>query len=84
MTLLCCDDTHDVTPRVSALAGCDRIPSMFHVSNLKKCLADENLIIPLDEIRLDDKFHFIEELVEIVDQEVKRLKQSRILIVKVR
>ncbi|GJW36536.1 putative reverse transcriptase domain-containing protein [Tanacetum coccineum] len=84
MTLLCCDDTHDVTPRVSAMAGCDRIHNMFHISNLKKCLADENLIIPLDEICLDDKLHFIEEPVEIVDQEVKRLKQSQIPIVKVR
>ncbi|GKB90215.1 hypothetical protein Tco_0962487 [Tanacetum coccineum] len=37
------------------------IHSTFHVSNLKKCLVDENLIIPLDEIQLDDKLHFIEE-----------------------
>ncbi|GKC69417.1 putative reverse transcriptase domain-containing protein, partial [Tanacetum coccineum] len=43
------------------------IHSTFHVSNLKKCLADENLIIPLDEIQLDDKLHFIKEPVEIVD-----------------
>ncbi|GJX88214.1 hypothetical protein Tco_0340228 [Tanacetum coccineum] len=43
------------------------IHSTFHVSNLKKCLADENLIIPLDEIQLDDKLHFIEEPVEIVE-----------------
>ncbi|GKE07659.1 putative reverse transcriptase domain-containing protein [Tanacetum coccineum] len=50
------------------------IHSTFHVSNLKKCLADENLIIPLDEIQLDDKLHMIEELVEIIDREVKRLK----------
>ncbi|GJS70886.1 putative reverse transcriptase domain-containing protein [Tanacetum coccineum] len=55
-----------------------------YVSNLKKCLADENLVIPLEEIQLDDKFHFIEEPVEIMDYEVKRLKQSRIPIVKVR
>nr|GEW82883.1 putative reverse transcriptase domain-containing protein [Tanacetum cinerariifolium] len=54
------------------------IHSTFHVSNLKKCLADENLIIALD-----DKLHFIEEPVEIVDQEVKRLKQIRVPIVKV-
>ncbi|GJU63499.1 putative reverse transcriptase domain-containing protein [Tanacetum coccineum] len=59
------------------------IHSTFHVSNLKKCLADENPIILLDEIQLDDKLYFIEELVEIVDQEVKRLKRSRIPIVKV-
>ncbi|GJS75002.1 hypothetical protein Tco_0724883 [Tanacetum coccineum] len=49
-----------------------------------KCLADENLVIPLEEIQLDDKLHFIEELVEIMDREVKQLKQSKIPIVKVR
>ncbi|GKA54829.1 putative reverse transcriptase domain-containing protein [Tanacetum coccineum] len=50
------------------------IHNTFHVSNLKKCLADENLVIPLGEIQLDDKLHFIEELVEIMDHEVKQLK----------
>nr|GFA37445.1 putative reverse transcriptase domain-containing protein [Tanacetum cinerariifolium] len=60
------------------------IPNTFHVSNLKKCLADEELVIPLDEVKIDDKLHFIEELVEIMDREVKQLKQSRIPIVKVR
>ncbi|GJS31882.1 putative reverse transcriptase domain-containing protein [Tanacetum coccineum] len=60
------------------------IHNTFHVSNLKKCLSDESLVIPLDEIQLDDNFHFIEEPVEIMDREVKRLKQSRIPIVKVR
>ncbi|GJR57332.1 putative reverse transcriptase domain-containing protein [Tanacetum coccineum] len=59
------------------------IHNTFHVSNLKKCLADENLVIPLEEIQLDDKLHFIEEPVEIMDREVKQLKQSRIPIVKV-
>ncbi|GKD98268.1 putative reverse transcriptase domain-containing protein [Tanacetum coccineum] len=49
------------------------IHNSFHVSNLKKCLLDENLIIPLDEIQLDDKLHFIEEPVEIMDHEVKQL-----------
>nr|GEW17046.1 putative reverse transcriptase domain-containing protein [Tanacetum cinerariifolium] len=52
------------------------IHNMFHVSNLKKCLADENLVIPLEEVQLDDKLHFIEEPMEIMDQEVKQLKQS--------
>ncbi|GJX81688.1 putative reverse transcriptase domain-containing protein [Tanacetum coccineum] len=61
-----------------------RVHSTFHVSNLKKCMADENLVIPLDEIQVDDKLNFIEEPVEIMDREVKRLKQSRIPIVKVR
>nr|GEY64279.1 putative reverse transcriptase domain-containing protein [Tanacetum cinerariifolium] len=60
------------------------IHNVFHVSNLKKCLADENLVIPLEEIQLDEKLHFIEEPVEIIDREVKQLKQSRIPIVKVR
>ncbi|GJQ95680.1 putative reverse transcriptase domain-containing protein [Tanacetum coccineum] len=60
-----------------------RVHSTFHVSKLKKCLADEPLAIPLDEIQVDDKLHFIEEPVEIMDREVKRLKQSRILVVKV-
>ncbi|GJR81683.1 putative reverse transcriptase domain-containing protein [Tanacetum coccineum] len=58
------------------------IHNTFHVSNLKKCLADENLVIPLEEIQLDDKLHFIEEPVEIMDREVKQLKKSRIPIVK--
>ncbi|GJV18178.1 putative reverse transcriptase domain-containing protein [Tanacetum coccineum] len=61
-----------------------RVHSTFHVSNLKKCLSDEPLAIPLDEIHLDDKLHFVEEPMEIMDREVKRLKQSRIPIVKVR
>ncbi|GJX08112.1 hypothetical protein Tco_0196044 [Tanacetum coccineum] len=61
-----------------------RVHSTFHVSNLKKCLSDEPLAIPLDEIHIDNKLHFIEEPVEIMDREVKRLKQSRIPIIKVR
>nr|GEY37223.1 reverse transcriptase domain-containing protein [Tanacetum cinerariifolium] len=60
------------------------VHNTFHVSNLKKCLSDESLIIPMKELRLDDKLNFVEEPVEIIDQEVKQLKQSRILIVKVR
>ncbi|GKE05863.1 putative reverse transcriptase domain-containing protein, partial [Tanacetum coccineum] len=59
------------------------IHSTFHVSNLKKCLAEGDVVVPIDEIQLDDKFHMIEEPVEVVDREVKRLKQSRIHIVKV-
>ncbi|GJX53227.1 putative reverse transcriptase domain-containing protein [Tanacetum coccineum] len=57
-----------------------RVHNTFHVSNLKKCLSDE----PLDEIHIDDKLHFVEEPVEIMDREVKRLKQTRIPIIKVR
>ncbi|GKC22651.1 hypothetical protein Tco_1024801, partial [Tanacetum coccineum] len=59
------------------------IHNTFHVSNLKKCYVDEPLAIPLDGFHIDDKLHFIEELVEIMDREVKRLKQSRIPIIKV-
>ncbi|GJZ83290.1 hypothetical protein Tco_0648463 [Tanacetum coccineum] len=61
-----------------------RVHSTFHVSKLKKCMADEPLAIPLDEIQVDDKLHFVEEPVEIMDREVKSLKQSHIPIVKVR
>ncbi|GJV91690.1 putative reverse transcriptase domain-containing protein [Tanacetum coccineum] len=56
--------------------------STFHFSNLKKCLSDESLVIPIEDIRLDDKLNFVEELVEIMDREVKQLKRSRIPIVK--
>ncbi|GJU04642.1 putative reverse transcriptase domain-containing protein [Tanacetum coccineum] len=52
------------------------IHNTFHVSNLKKCLSDEDLVIPLDEIRIEEKLHFIEEPIEIVDKEEKQLKQS--------
>ncbi|GJU67231.1 putative reverse transcriptase domain-containing protein [Tanacetum coccineum] len=60
------------------------IHSTFHVSNLKKCLAEGDIVVPMDEIQLDDKLHMIEEPVEVVNREVKRLKQSLIPIVKVR
>nr|GEU80953.1 putative reverse transcriptase domain-containing protein [Tanacetum cinerariifolium] len=61
-----------------------RVHSTFHVLNLKKCMYDETLAIPLDEIQVDDKLHFIKKPVEIMDRKVKRLKQSWIPIVKVR
>nr|GEX96548.1 putative reverse transcriptase domain-containing protein [Tanacetum cinerariifolium] len=60
------------------------IHNTFHVLNLKKCLSDEDLIIPLDEVKIDEKLHFIQEPIKIMDREVKKLKQSRIPIVKVR
>ncbi|GJY20247.1 putative reverse transcriptase domain-containing protein [Tanacetum coccineum] len=59
------------------------VHSTFYVSNLKKCISNESLIIPIKELRLDDKLNFVEEPVEIMDREVKQLKQSRIPIVKV-
>ncbi|GKE70437.1 hypothetical protein Tco_1528509 [Tanacetum coccineum] len=60
------------------------VRNTFHVSNLKKCYSDEPLAVLLEGLHVDDKLRFVEELVEIMDREVKRLKQSRILIVKVR
>ncbi|GKD37005.1 hypothetical protein Tco_1257212 [Tanacetum coccineum] len=56
----------------------------FHVLNLKKCLVDPILQVPLDEIRVDDKLNFVEEPVENLEREFKKLKRSRIAIVKVR
>ncbi|GKE37950.1 putative reverse transcriptase domain-containing protein [Tanacetum coccineum] len=56
----------------------------FHVSNLKKCLPDQTLQVPLDEIQVDAKFNFVEEPIEILEKEFKKLKCSRIAIVKVR
>ncbi|GJY93453.1 putative reverse transcriptase domain-containing protein [Tanacetum coccineum] len=56
----------------------------FHMSNLKKCLADPILQVPLDEIRVDAKLNFVEELMKILEREFKKLKRSRIAIVKVR
>ncbi|GJZ18367.1 putative reverse transcriptase domain-containing protein [Tanacetum coccineum] len=56
----------------------------FHVSNLKKCLADASLHVPLDEIKVDKTLRFVEEPIEIMDREVKRLKRSKISLVKVR
>ncbi|GKC17833.1 hypothetical protein Tco_1014615 [Tanacetum coccineum] len=79
-----------ILTRVSPMAYMLELPeelkgihSNFHVSNLKKCLAEGDIVVPMDEILLDDKLHMIEEPVECVDREVKRLKQSRIPIVKV-
>ncbi|GKB90331.1 putative reverse transcriptase domain-containing protein [Tanacetum coccineum] len=62
----------------------NNVHNTFHISNLKKCLSDESLVIPMKELRLDDKLNFVEEPVEIMDREVKQLKQSRIPIIKVR
>ncbi|GKC09538.1 putative reverse transcriptase domain-containing protein [Tanacetum coccineum] len=70
---------HETTKKILS-----KVHSAFHVLNLKKYMSDEPLAIPLDEIQVDNKLHFIEELVEIMDCEVKSLKQSRNLIVKIR
>ncbi|GJS03252.1 putative reverse transcriptase domain-containing protein [Tanacetum coccineum] len=59
------------------------VHNVFHVCNTKKCLSDKTLVIPIEEIQVDDKLNFLEEPVEIMDREVKQLKQSRIPIIKV-
>ncbi|KAI3780239.1 hypothetical protein L2E82_10210 [Cichorium intybus] len=81
----------DILARIDPVAYKLQLPqelsnvhSTFHVSNLKKCLSDETLVIPLDEIEVNENLHFVEEPVEIMDKETKRTKQSRIPIVKVR
>ncbi|GKB42670.1 putative reverse transcriptase domain-containing protein [Tanacetum coccineum] len=60
------------------------VSNTFHISNLKKCLSDESLIIPIKELQLDDKLNFVEEPVKVMDREIKQLKRSRIPIIKVR
>ncbi|GJR12421.1 putative reverse transcriptase domain-containing protein [Tanacetum coccineum] len=56
----------------------------FHVSNLKKCLAEPDVQVPLEEIEIDENLRFVEEPIEIVDRDVKKLKRRRIILVKVR
>ncbi|GJU22761.1 retrovirus-related pol polyprotein from transposon TNT 1-94 [Tanacetum coccineum] len=73
----------DVAYKLELPQELSRVHNTLHVSNLKKCYSDEPLAIPLDEIHIDDKLYFVEELVEIMDREVKRLKQSRIPIFKI-
>ncbi|GJZ16748.1 putative nucleotidyltransferase, ribonuclease H [Tanacetum coccineum] len=62
----------------------NRVHNVFHICNLTRCLSDDTLVIPLEEIQLDDKLNFVEEPVETMDREVKQLKRSRIPIIKVR
>nr|GEY73363.1 retrotransposon protein, putative, Ty3-gypsy subclass [Tanacetum cinerariifolium] len=66
----------DVAYKLDLPEEMSRVHNTFHVSNLKKCHADKPLAVPLDGLQFDDKLHFIEEPVEILDREVKRLKQS--------
>nr|GFA09655.1 putative reverse transcriptase domain-containing protein [Tanacetum cinerariifolium] len=74
----------DVTYKLDLPEELSRVHNTFHVSNLKKCHADEPLAVLLDGLHFDDKLHFVEKPVEIVDRDVKRLKRSRIPLVKVR
>ncbi|GJS04837.1 putative reverse transcriptase domain-containing protein [Tanacetum coccineum] len=81
----------EITERICPVAYRLRLPEelngvhdTFHVSNLKKCLADPTLQVPLDEIQVDAKLNFVKEPMEILERELKELKRSRIAIVKVR
>nr|GEZ04356.1 putative reverse transcriptase domain-containing protein [Tanacetum cinerariifolium] len=81
----------EIVERVGPVAYRLRLPKelvgvhdTFHVSNLKKCLADVNLHVPLDEVKVDDKLRFVEEAIEILDRGVKKLKRRWIPNVKVR
>nr|GEX28154.1 putative reverse transcriptase domain-containing protein [Tanacetum cinerariifolium] len=83
-------ETFEIVEKVGLVAYRLRLPEelngvhdTFHVSNLKKCLADPTLQVSLDEIQVDAKFNFVEEPVEILEKEIKKLKQSRIAIIKV-
>ncbi|GKA41251.1 hypothetical protein Tco_0733844 [Tanacetum coccineum] len=80
----------EILERMSPVAYRLRLPEelssvhdTFHVSNLKKCLADANLHVPLNEIKIDKTLRFVEELVEIMDREIRNLKRSKIPLVKV-
>nr|GFA91067.1 putative reverse transcriptase domain-containing protein [Tanacetum cinerariifolium] len=62
----------DVAYKLDLPEELSRVHNTFHVSNLKKCHANEPLAVPLDGLHFDDKLHFVEEPVKIVDHEVKR------------
>ncbi|GJZ55276.1 putative reverse transcriptase domain-containing protein, partial [Tanacetum coccineum] len=72
-----------VAYRLGLLEELSSVHDTFHVSNLKKCLVDANLHVPLDEIKVDKTLRFVEEPIEIMDRDVKSLKRSKIPIVKV-
>nr|GFB13809.1 putative reverse transcriptase domain-containing protein [Tanacetum cinerariifolium] len=74
----------DVAYRLELPQQLSRVHNTFHVLNLKKCLFNESLVIPLEGLHVDDKLQFVEEPVEIMDREIKRLKKSGIPIIKVR
>ncbi|GJS23488.1 putative reverse transcriptase domain-containing protein [Tanacetum coccineum] len=73
-----------VTYKLELPQKLSKVHNTFHVSNLKKCHANEPLAVSLDGLHINDKLHFVKEPVVIMDRDIKRLKQSRIPIVKVR
>ena len=60
------------------------IHDVFHVSNLKKCLADESLVVPLKDIEVNEQLKFVERPLQIEDRKVKNLKHKRLVLVKVK
>ncbi|GJV20338.1 putative reverse transcriptase domain-containing protein [Tanacetum coccineum] len=71
-----------VAYRLELLEKLSSIHNTFHILNIKKCLSDESLVIPIKELQLDDKLNFVREPVEVMDREIKQLKRSRIPIIK--
>ncbi|GJV17492.1 putative reverse transcriptase domain-containing protein [Tanacetum coccineum] len=78
------DKVGPIAYKLDLLEELNGVHDTFHVSNLKKCMADPILQVPLDKIRVDDKLNFMEEPMKILEREFKKLKRSRIAIVKVR
>nr|GEV01929.1 putative reverse transcriptase domain-containing protein [Tanacetum cinerariifolium] len=74
----------DVAYRLELPKELSRVHHTFHVSNLKKCYANEPLVMPFEGIYVDDKLQLVEEPVKIIKHEIRRLKRSRIPLVKVR
>ena len=81
----------EITERVGEVAYRLRLPNellgihdVFHVSNLKKCLADKALAMPHEDVQIDESLKFIEKPLSIVDREKKRLRRKKISLVKVK
>ncbi|GKA47096.1 putative reverse transcriptase domain-containing protein [Tanacetum coccineum] len=82
LIMLPCQDTVAYRLKLPQELSC--VHDTFHVSNLKKCLAEPDVQVPLDEIEIDENLRFVEEPIEIVERDVKKLKRRRIPLVKVR